>query len=139
MYIARFKTAYNQREIVMSSLLTVDTPATGSNAASYVNSEGKTVKGLPVGTMVSYNKATNTFTEVKATVSSGSVTAAPAVTAGNYIIAQSDATMSGGHVPVETLSYKYVGAHDYVAESAVAKNIALFEITDVADVVVAEK
>lgn len=134
MYIARFKTAYNQREIVMSSLLTVDSPAAGSNSANYVNSEGKTVKGLPVGTMVSYNKTTNTFTEVK-----GSASAAPVVTAGNYIIAQSDATMSGGHVPVETLSYKYVGAHDYVAESAVAKNIALFEITDVADVVVAEK
>ena len=139
MYIARFKTAYHQVERVFDSKITVDTPAVGSNAANYVNAEGKTVKGLPVGTMVSYNKSTNTFTEVKATVSGGSVTAAPAVTLGNYIIAQSDATMSGGHVPVETLSYKYIGAYDFVGESATEKNIALFEITDVNDVVVSEK
>lgn len=139
MYIARFKTAYHQREVVVSAKLTVDTPAVGSNAGNYKDIEGKSIKGLPIGTMLSYNKATNTFTEVKATVSGGSVTAAPAVTLGNYIIAQSDATMSGGHVPVETLSYKYIGAYDFVGESATEKNIALFEITDVNDVVVSEK
>lgn len=139
MYIARFKTAFHQREVVVDAKLTVDSPAVGSNAKSYTNNEGASILGLPVGTMLSYNKATNTFTEVKATVANGAVTAAPAITLGNYIIAQSDATMSGGHVPVETLSYKYVDKCDFVGASTVEKPIALFEITDVNDVVVGEK
>lgn len=139
MYIARFKTAFHQREIVIDGKLTVDSPATGSNAKTYTDNDGNSILGLPVGTMLSYDKATNTFTEVKATVSEGVVTAAPAVTLGNYIIAQSDATMSGGHVPVETLSYKYIGKCDFVGASSVAKPIAVFEITDVNDVVVGVK
>lgn len=139
MYIARFRTAHNQREVVVNAKLTVGSPAVGSNAANYKDIEGKDVLGLPVGTVVSYDKATNTFSEVKCTVASGAVTAAPAFKVGDYIIAQSDATMSGGHVPVETLSFKYIGACDFVGASSVEKPIALFEITDIHDVVVGKK
>lgn len=139
MYIARFKTAYHQKEIVFNAKLTVDDAALGSNSAVYKDIEGNSVSGLPVGTMLSYNASTNTFSEVKATVVGEEVTALPAVTEGNYIIAQSDATMGGGHVPVETLSYKYIGANDFVAESTTAKNIAVFKIIDANDVVIAER
>lgn len=136
MYIARFRTAHGQREVVVNAKLTVGSPAVGSNSAKYKDAEGKEVLGLPVGTIVSYDKATNTFSEVKATVASGAVSAAPEIKLGDYIIAQSDATMSGGHVPVETLSFKYIGACDFVGASTVEKPIALFEITDIHDVVV---
>lgn len=141
MYIARFRTAMNQKEIVFDAKLTVGTVGGNSNAGNYKDNEGKDVKGLPVGTLLSYNASNDTFTEKvgEGAGTSESPYVAPVVALGDYIIAQSDATMSGGHVPVETLSYKYIGKCDFVGESTEKKPIAVYEVIDVHDVVMGKR
>lgn len=136
--IARFKTAYDQKEIVVDALVTVSAVGTaGSNAANYVTNDGAAIVGLPVGTVVNFNGTTITEVINPNGAYHESSPDPVAITDAMYIIAQSDATMSYGHVPVETLSYKYIGKEDFVgAKASVPKPVALFKITDPTDVVV---
>lgn len=75
---------------------------------------------MEVGTVCSYN-ATNKELSVAADVSAGA-----------YIVAQSDQSMEYGHIPVENRDYRYSSK---VATSTVAKKVAVFRINDVADVI----
>ena len=51
---------------------------------------------------------------------------------GNVIIAQSDMTVGGGHVPVENRDWNY---SDKVAASTTTKKVLVFVISDVNDIV----
>lgn len=57
-------------------------------------------------------------------------TATPAV--GNVIIAQSDMTVGGGHVPVENRNWNY---SNKVAASTATKKVLVFVISDVNDII----
>ena len=84
--------------------------------------DAKVAADVKVGQVCSY--ASDTITAI-------TNTATPAV--GNVIIAQSDVTVSGGHVPVEQHDYKY---NDKVAASTSAKKkVLVFVINDVNDIV----
>lgn len=82
----------------------------------------KVAEELAVGYLCKYDASTNTL--------SASTSGTPA--AGDVIIAQSDMTMEYGHVPVENRDYRY---NPKVAASAsTIKKVAVFKVTDVADV-----
>lgn len=106
MYKAKFKTAYDQREIVM------DVAVVGST-------------DLVVGELVTLTAATST---VPAYISS-----AASVSAATHIVAQSDMTMEYGHVPVEARNYAYSDKVKATAAEAAAtspvKKVALFVAT----------
>lgn len=137
--IARFKTAYDQKEVVLDTKVTITisqgAAAAGSNAVKRVDNEGKEVWALPVGTIVEVSGDAIVEVVNPNGAYHASVPTPDTVTSDMYIIAQSDATMSGRHIPTETLSYKYIGKEDFVAASSVAKPVALFKINDPTDLV----
>ena len=100
---AEFKTAYLQREI----------PVVGTLAGD-----------LKVGQVC-------TFSGVDGTAIAAVADATP-ITAGQWIVAQSDMTMGEGHVPVENRDYRY---SDIVKASATAKHVALFRIDNPEDII----
>ena len=103
MYKAKFRTAYDQREIVM------DVAVIGSS-------------DLVVGQLVTLTAASG---NVPAYISS-----AESVSAATHIVAQSDMTMEYGHVPVENRDYAYSDKVKVTAASASntspVKKVALF-------------
>ena len=104
MYKAKFRTAYDQREIVM------DVAVIGSS-------------DLVVGQLVTLTEASGS---VPAYISS-----AQSVSAATHIVAQSDMTMEYGHVPVENRDYRY---SDKVSLSTTPKKVALFKIVNKDDI-----
>lgn len=106
MYKAKFRTAYEQREIVM------DVAVIGSD-------------NLVVGQLVTLTAASGS---VPAYIAS-----AQSVSAATHIVAQSDMTMEYGHVPVEERNYAYsdkVNVTDNEASSTShVKKVALFVAT----------
>ena len=105
MYKAKFRTAYDQREIVM------DVAVIGSS-------------DLVVGQLVTLTEASGS---VPAYISS-----AQSVSAATHIVAQSDMTMEYGHVPVENRDYRY---SDVVADSTTKKHVALFKVISPDDII----
>lgn len=85
MYKAKFRTAYDQREIP------VDAVVVGAD-------------NLEVGALVEVEFFENNYAVIKA-VTANSIAAAKEQ--GTHIIAQSDQTMEYGHVPVEDRDYRY--------------------------------
>lgn len=113
-----FITAYLQREIPMD--IAVKTSALTENAALAVGDLVKLVassgKGIPAY-----------------------IEAATGITDATHIIAQSDATIDAGHVPVENRDYRYsdkvLGTITAAAtSSSPTKRVALYAITDKNDV-----
>lgn len=106
MYKAKFRTAYDQREIVM------DVAVIGTD-------------NLVVGQLVTLTAANGS---VPAYIAS-----AASVSAATHIVAQSDMTMEYGHVPVEARNYAYSDKVNVTAASASAsspvKKVALFVAT----------
>ena len=125
MFIGTFKTAYLQREIPMEIVVV---PATANTP-------------LHVGQLVTLD--TNPEYIYPATGADKDTVKTNAT----HIIAQSDMTLAGGHVPVENRDYRY---SDAVAPSASPlasgnvptgyskKMVALFKITDKDDINVME-
>ena len=97
---------------------------TGLNQMEFVL-DCKVDADLVVGQLCKYNVESNTI--------SASTSATP--TTDDYIIAQSDMTMEYGHVPVENRDYRY---NPKVAASTSLKKVAVFKVTDVADVYTVE-
>ena len=88
---------------------------------------------IKVGSLVTFNSTTGELNLVTGTgTTSEAAVANPAVTDAMYIVAQSDMTLEYGHVPVENRDYRY---SDAVADSGLAKKVALYIIHDPADVV----
>ena len=115
-----FITAYLQREIPMD--IAVKTTALTESAA------------LAVGDLV-------TLTPSKGAGIPAYIEAATGITVATHIIAQSDATMNAGHVPVENRDYRYsdkvLGTITAAAASgSPTKHVALYAITDKNDVIV---
>lgn len=129
MFIGTFKTAYLQREIPMEIVVV---PATANTP-------------LHVGQLVTLEPADDTNPEYIYTATGADVKTV--LTNATHIIAQSDMTLAGGHVPVENRDYRY---SDAVAPSASPLNsgnvpagyskkmVALFKITDKDDIKVME-
>lgn len=65
------------------------------------------------------------------TVTAIADSATPAV--GNVIIAQSDMTVGGGHVPVENRDWNY--SNKVAASTAATKKVLVFVISDVNDII----
>ena len=101
--MARFKTAYLQREV----------PVMGTLAAD-----------VKVGQVVTFSGVNGTAIAAVANDT--------AITAGQWIVAQSDMTMGEGHVPVENRDYRY---SNVVKASTTAKHVALFRIDNPEDIV----
>lgn len=55
-----------------------------------------------------------------------------AIQEGNYIVAQSDMSMGDGHAKVEYSNYAY---SDVVASTATAKDVAVFKIVNLDDII----
>lgn len=113
MWKAKFRTAYDQREVVLDAVVSAKEP-------------------VSVGSLVKVTwDGTNPATLESVTGSSN----LEALNAATHIVAQSDMTMEYGHVPVEFRNYKY---SDAVANSVgnAVKKVALFKITEKDDVIV---
>lgn len=82
----------------------------------------KVAADLVVGQVCTYTSSTNTLAAATAAAASG-----------NYIVAQSDMTMEYGHVPVENRDYRY--DPKVKASTSATKKVAVFAVTDVADVI----
>lgn len=100
---AKFKTGYLQREI----------PVMGTLAADLHVGQICTFSGVDGTAIAAIGDSTN-------------------LTAGQWIVAQSDMTMGEGHIPVENRDYRY---NDKVAASSTPKHVALFRIDDPSDVI----
>ena len=82
----------------------------------------KVAADLEVGYLCKYNADTNTL--------AASTSGTPAQ--GDYIVAQSDMTMEYGHVPVENQDHRY--NPKVAASTSDTKKVAVFMVTDIADV-----
>lgn len=102
-HYAKFKTAYDQHEIVIDATLAAE---------------------VVVGQLVTVTPASGS--------TPASIASASTVAAATHIIAQSDATMEYGHVPVEARDYRY---SNKVAASTSKKKVALFAISDKNDLI----
>lgn len=127
-YKAQFKTAYLQREIVEN--IAVDGDAGLEADYTVANTVDLT---LHVGDVVKIANDKLSLALAYHASADASIDDSDAVKEGNYIVAQSDMTMEYGHVPVEYRDYKY---ENNVADTASAKKVALFKITNVDDLIV---
>lgn len=125
-YRGSFKTGYLQREIILDEIVDADDDISGAPATGIADLKAH------VGDIVQLDGGELVLVVATSAVSDAAITAA-AISAGMYIVAQSDQTMGDGHVPVENRDYRY---SDIVADSATAKKVAVFQITDVNDVIV---
>lgn len=104
--MAEFKTAYLQREVVVQKPVAAD---------------------VKVGQVCEINNA-GKIAPISSTTSADAAKAL--ATAGKMIIAQSDMTVSKGHIPVENRNHNY---SDVVASDTDAKHVMVFMITDPSD------
>lgn len=112
-----FKTAYLQRTLRLDNVAVLSTET------------GDVFKVGQVVNLTAKNGTTPAYI---------SKDASPAV--GDYIIAQADETIGGGHVPVEDKDYKpkgYVAVTEATAVDAnsVTKSVVVYKITDINDIV----
>jgi hypothetical protein len=142
--VARFKTANTpamQRQLVFNA----DVLVSGTTAGTDIIFDNTGY--LPVGTVVAMTQVPTQANGFIARFTAATVAQLAGDLTGFFIIAQSDATMSNGHVPVETLSYRYIRENEFVAvttnnpvnPSLTAKVVTVFRITDPTDVVVAAR
>lgn len=114
--MASFKTAYLQREV------NLDLDVVGSTA-------------LKVGDLVVVTPETTTV--------QGYMKKATSLAQATHMIAQSDQTLAYGHVPVENRDYRYdpsvavTVASNPAAKTSTWKHVALYEIIDKNDVILA--
>lgn len=120
-----FKTGFHQRELTMDLKVDGDGGIDGTAATT-------SVLTLRVGDLVEISSGA-IVPVVTSSATSAAAVAAPTIDTDMYIVAQSDMTLEYGHVPVENRDYRY---DNKVADSATDKKVALFHVTDPADIIV---
>lgn len=125
-YKGSFKTGLNQREIVLDTPVDADDDITGTLAT------GMSDVKLHVGDICKIDGGELVLVVATSATSDAAITD-ETISAGMYIVAQSDQSMDYGHIPVENRDYRY---SDIVADKATSKRVAVFEITSVSDVIV---
>ena len=125
-YRGGFKTGYLQKEIIL------DTPVDADDDISGALQSGLNDLKAHVGDIVQVDGGELVLVVATSATSDAAITDTT-ISAGMYIIAQSDQSMEYGHIPVENRDYRY---SDIVDDKATDKKVAVFKITDVDDIIV---